>query len=110
MYGALIVDPTTPRPPARKFVFVQSEFYLDTVGPGKPRSLLWERLRTLAPDYVVFNGRAAQYAEHPIAVWAGELLRLYVVNAGPNRFSSFHVVGGIFERVFVDGSQHSPLE
>ncbi len=38
-----------------------------------------------------------------------ELLRLYVVNAGPNRFSAFHVVGGIFERVFVDGSQASPL-
>ena len=27
------------------------------------------------------------------------------VNAGPNRISSFHVVGGIFERVFEDGSQ-----
>jgi nitrite reductase (NO-forming) len=110
MYGALIVDPTTPRPAAREFVFVQSEFYLDSVAPGKPRSLSWERLLSLAPDYVVFNGRAAQYAENPIAVKPGELLRLYVVNAGPNRFSSFHVVGGIFERVFVDGSQHSPLE
>lgn len=110
MYGALIVDPTTPRPAAREFVFVQSEFYLDSVTAGKPRSLSWERLLSLAPDYVVFNGRAAQYAENPVAVKAGELLRLYVVNAGPNRFSSFHVVGGIFERVFVDGSQHSPLE
>jgi nitrite reductase (NO-forming) len=110
MYGALIIDPATPRPAAREFVFVQSEFYLDSVAPGKPRSLSWERLLSLAPDYVVFNGRAAQYAENPIAVRPGELLRLYVVNAGPNRFSSFHVVGGIFERVFVDGSQHSPLE
>jgi nitrite reductase (NO-forming) len=110
MYGALIVDPATPRPAAREFVFVQSEFYLDSVTPGKSRALSWERLLGLAPDYVVFNGHAAQYAEHPIAVNAGELLRLYVVNAGPNRFSSFHVVGGIFERVFVDGSQHSALE
>jgi nitrite reductase (NO-forming) len=32
-----------------------------------------------------------------------------VVNAGPNRISSFHVVGGIFDRVFQDGSQGSPL-
>jgi nitrite reductase (NO-forming) len=31
------------------------------------------------------------------------------VNAGPNRISSFHVVGGIFERAFQDGSQASPL-
>jgi nitrite reductase (NO-forming) len=32
------------------------------------------------------------------------------VNAGPNRISSFHVVGGIFERVFEDGSQANPLK
>src|SRR6185312_7684967 len=110
MYGALIVDPVTPRPAAKEFIFVQSEFYLDSAVAGKPRSLSWERLLGLAPDYVVFNGRSAQYSENPIAVKAGELLRLYVVNAGPNRFSAFHVVGGIFDRVYVDGSQHSPLE
>jgi nitrite reductase (NO-forming) len=110
MYGALIVDPVVPRPAAHEFVLIQSEFYLDSLTPGKPRSLSWDRLLGLAPDYVVFNGRAAQYSEHPLTVKTGELLRLYVVNAGPNRFSAFHVVGGIFEKVFVDGSQHSPLE
>lgn len=110
MYGALIVDPVVPRPAAREFVLIQSEFYLDSLVPGKARSLSWDRLLSLAPDYVVFNGRAAQYSEHPLTVKTGELLRLYVVNAGPNRFSAFHVVGGIFEKVFVDGSQHSPLE
>ena len=110
MYGAIIVDPITPRPAAREFVLVQSEFYLspDTT-TGKPRVLAWDRLLTLAPDYVVFNGRAGQYSEHPIGVKANELLRLYVVNAGPNRFSAFHVVGGIFERVFVDGTSANPL-
>lgn len=58
----------------------------------------------LAPDYVTFNGRAAQYAEHPIAVEPNELIRMYVVNAGPDRSSSFHVVGVIFSQVFNDGS------
>jgi nitrite reductase (NO-forming) len=33
-----------------------------------------------------------------------------VVNAGPNRFSAFHVVGAIFDRVFMDGSLAHPLE
>jgi len=110
MYGALIVDPVKPRPRAREFVFVQSEFYL-TAKPAADgtRSLDWERLLSLAPDHVVFNGRADQYASHPLDVRPGELLRLYVVNAGPNRISSFHVVGGIFERVFEDGSQSNPL-
>jgi len=104
MYGGLVVDP------AKEFVLVQSEFYL-TAKPGADgaHTLDWPKLLSLAPDQVVFNGRAFQYAEHPIEVAARELVRLYVVNAGPNRISSFHVVGGIFERVFEDGSQANPL-
>jgi nitrite reductase (NO-forming) len=110
MYGALIVDPATPRPQAKEVALVQSEFYLTPDdGKGGLRSLDWQKLLGLAPDHVVFNGRVAQYAEHPIEVKAGELIRLYVVNAGPNRFSSFHVVGGIFEKVFEDGSLDRPL-
>jgi nitrite reductase (NO-forming) len=109
MYGALIVDPRTPRPPAKELVFVQSEFYMSPDSIPGPRSLAWDRLLGLAPDFVTFNGRAAQYAEHPISVKVNELIRIYIVNAGPNRFSSFHDVRGIFERVFVDVSHASPL-
>jgi nitrite reductase (NO-forming) len=110
MYGALIVDPVVPRAAARELVIVQSEFYMTPAVAGVARSLDWTHVLGLAPDFVVFNGRASQYATHPIPVKTNELVRLYVVNAGPNRFSSFHVVGGIFDRVFVDGSDHSPLE
>ena len=77
MYGALIVDPATPRPRAKEFVLVQSEFYL---GPSPARTartaLDWAEALGLAPDHVVFNGRASQYAEHPLDVAAGELVRL----------------------------------
>lgn len=105
MYGAIIVDPAKPRPKAREFVFVQSEFYL-TRKPAADgtRGLDWERFLSLAPDHVVFNGRADQYASTPIHVRPNEPLRLYVVNAGPNRISSFHVVGGMFDRVYPDAS------
>ena len=110
MYGALVVDPARPRPKAKEFVLVQSEFYFGAKpGADGAYSLDWPKLLTLAPDHVVFNGRASQYAEHPLEVAPNELVRLYVVNAGPNRISSFHVVGGIFERVFEDGSQANPL-
>jgi nitrite reductase (NO-forming) len=110
MYGALIVDPERPRPAAKEFVLVQSEFYLGrNTGPEAARILDWEKLLSQSPDHVVFNGRAGQYATHPIDVRPGELIRMYVVNAGPNRTSAFHVVGGIFERVFEGGSQTNPL-
>lgn len=104
MYGALIVDPTRPLPPAREFVLVQSEFYLaapaasDTV-----RRMDWNRLLDMRPDHVVFNGVVNQYSGNPIRVEPGELLRFYVVNAGPNRVSAFHVVGAIFDRVRFGG-------
>jgi nitrite reductase (NO-forming) len=109
MYGAIIVDPRQPRPPAKEFVFVQSEFYT-RVDSDSSRVIDWEKLLSLAPDYVVFNGREAVYAKHPIPVRVGERLRMYVVNAGPNRFSAFHVVGAIFDRVYLDGSLAHPLE
>jgi nitrite reductase (NO-forming) len=110
MYGALIVDPAAARPEAKEFVFVQSEYYLS---PRRDRNgdftLDWNKMLSLAPDHVVFNGRASQYATAPIEVRPNELVRMYVVNAGPNRISSFHVVGGIFERVFLDGSPTTSL-
>jgi nitrite reductase (NO-forming) len=109
MYGAIIVDPKQGRSPAKEFVFVQSEFYTKTLADST-RTIDWEKLLGLAPDYVVFNGREAEYAKHPIVVRVGERLRMYVVNAGPNRFSAFHVVGAIFDRVYMDGSLAHPLE
>jgi nitrite reductase (NO-forming) len=104
MYGALIVDPRTPRPPADEFVLVQSEFYLgNPAGKDSLRSMNWDKVLHDAPDNVVFNGAASRYANHPIPVQPRRPLRIFLVNAGPNRISSFHVVGAIFDRVLADG-------
>lgn len=109
MYGAIIVDPVRPRPAAREFVLLQSEFYLGPKqGPDSMQALDWQRMLDFAPDYVTFNGVANLYATHPLAVGVGEPLRFYVVNAGPNRVSAFHIVGAIFDRVYLDGSE-APL-
>ena len=106
MYGALIVDPKRGRPAAREFVLVQSEFYTQKAGGPDSTALAldWQKLLGQAPDYVTFNGRAAQYATAPIVVPPRAPLRLYVVNAGPNRVSAFHVVGAIFSHVYLDSS------
>ena len=110
MYGALIVDPVVPRPPAQEFVLVQSEFYMGPPqGPDSVHAMAWDKVLNASPDYVVFNGAASRYATHPIPVKARKPIRIFVVNAGPNRISSFHVVGAIFERVFADGFGR-PLE
>jgi nitrite reductase (NO-forming) len=109
MYGVRIVDPAVARPKASEFVFVERVYLTPKPAADGTQGLDWQKLLGQAPDLIVFHGRASQYAAHPIQVRPNELVRLYVVNAGPNRISSFHIVGGIFERVFEDGSQANPL-
>jgi nitrite reductase (NO-forming) len=102
MYGAVVVDPPTPLPPAREYVLVQSEFYLN----GDKGTVQVDTAKALAdtPDYMAFNGYVNQYKEAPLQAKVGERVRLWVVNAGPNEFSAFHVIGTIFENAYADGN------
>src|SRR5690606_21028136 len=55
-------------------------------------------------DYVVFNGKVnALTGDNALTANVGETVRLYVGNAGPNLVSSFHVIGEIMDRVYVEG-------
>jgi copper-containing nitrite reductase len=107
MYGAIIVDPATPPPPAREYVLVQSEWYLQQKGDVYTGDL--NKMLAGTPDYVVFNGMVNQYREHPLTANPGELVRLYVVNAGPTLQSDFHVIGTIFSAVYPDGNPNNKL-
>jgi nitrite reductase (NO-forming) len=55
-------------------------------------------------DAVVFNGYANQYLYAPVPVNRGERVRVWVLNAGINEISSFHVIGTIFDTVYKEGS------
>ncbi|WHZ20789.1 MAG: Multicopper oxidase [Rhodanobacteraceae bacterium] len=104
MYGAIIVDPATPLPPAAEsYVIVQSEWYTRQVS-GNLMGPDFEKMQQERPDEVVFNGAAFQYRDHPLPVAAGKRVRVYFVNAGPNLWSSFHVIGAIFDEVYPDGN------
>lgn len=103
MYGALLVDPAQPLPPAdASYVLVQSEWYTRQVN-GNVMAGDFAKMQAATPDEVVFNGVAFQYRDQPLATRAGQRARLYVVNAGPNLTSAFHVIGGIFAAVYPDG-------
>ncbi|MGY8761431.1 MAG: multicopper oxidase domain-containing protein, partial [Nitrospinaceae bacterium] len=57
------------------------------------------------PDYVVFNGRqGALLGENTLKVNVGEKVRIFFGNIGPNGISSFHIIGEIFDRVYLEGS------
>ncbi|HEU5007825.1 MAG TPA: multicopper oxidase domain-containing protein, partial [Jatrophihabitantaceae bacterium] len=100
MYGAVIVDPPDLDHVAKQFVFVQSELYL-----GPQNGVADEKkIDARQPDAVVFNGYVNQYADAPITVRAGERIRVWVVDAGPQFGTSFHVVGTQFDTVFKEGA------
>ncbi len=103
MYGAMIVDPATPLPPAAaSYVLVQGEWYTQQVS-GQTMAGNYPKMQEIRPDEVVFNGAAFQYRDHPLTANPGDLVRLYVVNAGPSLWSAFHVIGAIFDKVYPDG-------
>ena len=112
MYGAVIVEPREgyPTKADREYVVIQSEFYVKP-DPGKQKVdgaplyvLDTERLRNAQPTHTVFNGSHNGMVKNPLPAKAGERVRLFVLNVGPSRTSSFHVVGTIFDRVWWEGN------
>ena len=109
LYGAMIVDPKDGWSPAQELILVQSDLYL-TDGPGGVHVPDYEKMVGGGEmDYVVFNGYANQYVDDPIRVRVGAPVRIFVVNAGPNVWSSFHVVGTVFDRAYVNASPKNEL-
>jgi nitrite reductase (NO-forming) len=112
MYGMVIVEPRNGYPTKvdREYAVIQSEFYtkLDPQKrkvDGQPLYVLdGERVRTKAPTYTVFNGRYNGMVDNPLPAKPGERVRLFVLNVGPSNTSSFHVVGTIFDRVWMEGN------
>jgi nitrite reductase (NO-forming) len=101
MYGMIIVEPEGGLPPVgRELAIVQSDFYVSDT-PGAPADDA--KLMTGIPDVVAFNGYAGQYKDDPIVVKRGETIRVFLLAAGPNTWSAFHVVGTIFDRAYIDG-------
>jgi nitrite reductase (NO-forming) len=102
MFGMVIIEPAEGLPKVDKeFAIVQSEWYL---GPqGEPTNLTKAASGNPAPDFVMFNGVANQYLDNPIQVGTGERVRIFLLDAGPNIDSSFHIVGTIFDTVTKEG-------
>ncbi|MHA0857325.1 multicopper oxidase domain-containing protein [Paenibacillus sp. CMAA1364] len=99
MYGIIIVEPTdgypTDKKVDREYTIVQSEWYAEHD---------FNAFLEDAPEYVVFNGDDFTLKEHPLLAKVGDRVRLYVNNVGPNRVSSFHIVGAIMDVVYIDGN------
>ncbi|HUK74765.1 MAG TPA: multicopper oxidase domain-containing protein [Nitrososphaerales archaeon] len=106
MYGAFVVNPSTPLPPATggQYVLVQSEFFLNDK-PGADGHYAGNYSNMLAgkPTYVVFNASYDGFVTHPLPVQPNKLVRLYILDAGPSEWSAFHVIGALMNTTYIDG-------
>ncbi|HEX9581553.1 MAG TPA: multicopper oxidase domain-containing protein [Gemmatimonadales bacterium] len=95
LYGAFIIDPRSPRPPAREMVMVLNGFdtNFDTEN------------ETYAANTVAFA-----YQQKPITVMRGQLQRIYLVNALEfDLLNSMHLHGNFFH-VYRTGTSLLPDE
>lgn len=106
MFGVIVVDPKDPKalPKAdREYVLVQSEVFEN---PDDLNSIMKHDYKS-----VVFNGVAFKYdpvhdpsATKMLVAKPGERVRVYFINAGPNEYSTFHPIAGIWDAVYLSGN------
>ena len=83
LYGAFIIDPPSPRPPAQELVMVMNGF--DTDGDG-------------SNNIYGVNGAAFYYARYPITVSRSQTVRIYLANLTEfDLINSFHLHGNFFK-------------
>jgi nitrite reductase (NO-forming) len=108
MMGAIIIDPKDPTalPKAdREYVLVQSELFKN----ADDIQGMFDRKY----DNAMFNGGVFKYHPFlegkPLEAKPGERVRIYIVNAGPNNFSSFHPIGEIWDNAWASGNPANKL-
>ncbi len=93
LYGVFIVDPKTPRPPARELVMMMNGFDTNFDGDN---------------EVYAVNSVAFHHMKHAIPVRQGELTRIYLVNVLEfDLVNSFHIHGQFFD-VFPTGTRSEP--
>jgi nitrite reductase (NO-forming) len=106
MYGMILVEPEGGLPKVdREYYVMQGEIYTEEEF-GTPGHLTesFDKLLDEDPEYYVFNGAAGALQEKPLKAEVGETVRIFFGVGGPNKTSSFHVIGEIFDKVYPFGS------
>lgn len=107
MYGLILVeDRKNPLPKVDKeYYIVQGEFYTQgDYGAKGLQEFSMQKAIAENPDYVVFNGRVgAHTGDRALDAKVGDRVRIFIGNGGPNLISSFHVIGEILDKVYIEG-------
>jgi len=95
LYGVFIVDPKTPREPAREMVMVLNSYDTDFDKEN---------------NFYTVNGIPFYYVNNPIEIKKGELVRIYLVNMTEfDPINNFHLHGDLF-KLYRTGTSLTPHE
>ncbi len=105
MYGLILVEPAGGLPKVdREYYIMQGDFYTKAAAKAGLTEFDNDKAVAEEPDYVLFNGKKGSLlGKNMIEAKVGETVRLFVGNGGPNLTSSFHVIGEIFDNVYLEG-------
>jgi len=117
MHGTIIVKPKNGYPTDaeidREYVVIQNEWYkyndLDDFMNGEPSHVVFST-KALNEDALNTNGDTFTLKKTPLLAKVGDRVRLYINNVGPNELSSFHVVGTVFDDVYIDGNPFNHIK
>lgn len=105
---AFWLEPVGGLPPVdREFYVMQGEIYTaQPFGTDGHLDFSHEQMLDEDPEYYVFNGAANALTLDDYAMRAevGETVRIYFGVGGPNKLSSLHMIGEIFDHVYDEGS------
>lgn len=111
MYGMILVEPEGGLPKVdREFYVMQGEIYTNGAY-GDPGAQVPDITKLLneTPEYYVFNGSVdGLTTDHPLKANVGETIRIFFGVGGPNKISSFHVIGETMDKVDDLGSVTTP--
>ena len=110
MYGMILVEPEGGLSKVdREFYVMQGDLYTTHAHGAKGHQEFdVNKMSHEMPDYYLFNGAiGALTKEHKMTAKVGETVRVYFGVGGPNKVSSLHVIGEIFDKVYSEGSLSS---
>ncbi|WP_350356159.1 copper-containing nitrite reductase [Halorarius halobius] len=109
MFGIILVEPEEGLPEVdHEFYLGQHELYTNgTTGQTGHHEFDFARMAMEDPTYVLMNGE--KYAITPdnyaeMNVRTGETARVFFGVGGPNKFSSFHPIGSVWDEVWEQGA------
>lgn len=111
MYGMILVEPEGGLPQVdREFYVMQGEIYTNGAYGDKGAQVAdITKLLNEIPEYYVFNGSTdGLTTDHPLKAKVGETIRIFFGVGGPNKVSSFHVIGETLDKVYDLASLTTP--